>query len=247
VHFQFAASNNEAEYEALILGINICRNSGAKVISAYSDSQLIVGQINGEYEAKDDSMKMYLQRVKSLIAPLQFSIHHIPRSANIQADSLAKLASSADGPKACNIIWEVLPTPSINQAIATVDRSATWMDPLIQFFKDNTLPEDPALVPLFMKKVKWFEFHEGILYKKSYTHPLLKSVTPEDGNYILREIHEGGCGIHQGTRTIINKALRSDYYWRTLKEDAEKLVKTCEKCQYFAEVPRKPSNYLTTI
>ena len=73
----------------------------------------------------------------------------------------------------------------------------TWMDPFIQYFKHSILPEDPAQLPLFMKKLKWFEFFEDTLYKKSYTHPLLKCVTPKDGNYILREIHEGGCGILQ--------------------------------------------------
>ena len=64
VHFEFIASNNEAEYEALLLGINICCNSGARILSAYSDPQLIVGQVNGEFDAKNDSMRMYLQNVK---------------------------------------------------------------------------------------------------------------------------------------------------------------------------------------
>ena len=103
----------------------------------------------------------------------QFSISHIPRSENAQADSLAKLASSADGPKARNITWEILPNPSINQSVIMVDRFDTWMDPFIKYFRHGILPNDPALVPLFSKKVKWFEFHEGTLYKKSFTHPLL--------------------------------------------------------------------------
>src|SRR5688500_8319833 len=102
VRFEFVASNNEAEYEALLLGINICYNFGARILSAYSDSQLIVGQVNSDFEAKDDSMRMYLQKVKAMVKQLkQFSISHNPRSENAQADSLAKLASSADG--ACNI------------------------------------------------------------------------------------------------------------------------------------------------
>ena len=54
----FWASNNEAECEALLLGIHICCNSGARMLSAYSDSQLIVSQVSGEFETKDDSMRM---------------------------------------------------------------------------------------------------------------------------------------------------------------------------------------------
>jgi reverse transcriptase-like protein len=188
--------------------------------------------MNGEFETKDDNMRMYLQRVKFLIEQLkQFSISHIPRFANAQADSLAKLARSADVPKARNIIWDVLPTPSINQLVTMVDRLDTWMDPFLNYFQHGTVLEDPTLVFLFLKKLKWFEFHEGTLCKKSYTHPLFKCVTLEDENYILREIHEGGCGIYQGFETIINKTLRSWYYWLTLKEDAE------ETCQIMRKVP----------
>ncbi|XP_057535182.1 uncharacterized protein LOC130813367 [Amaranthus tricolor] len=104
---------------------------------------------------KDDSMGMYLQKVKTMVKQLeQFSISHIPRSENAQADSLAKLANSADGPKARNITWEILPSPSINQSVTMIDRSDTWRDPFIKYFQQGTLPDDPSLAPLFLKKVK---------------------------------------------------------------------------------------------
>ncbi|XP_057538103.1 uncharacterized protein LOC130815609 [Amaranthus tricolor] len=197
VRFEFAASNNEAEYEALLMGLKICYEAGAKELAAFSDSQLIVGQVNGEFEAKDDSMKMYLQQVKDFVPKFdKFTLEHIPRSQNAQADSLAKLASSADTSAARDIIWEVLPNPSINFMINTIDRSETWMGPYVKYLQDQTLPQDENQAKMLQKKAKWFELHEGMLYKKSYTHPLLKCVAPEEGNYILREIHEGGCGIH---------------------------------------------------
>lgn len=63
--------------------------------------------MNGEFEAKDDSMNMYLQKVKEFVAKFdKFSLIHILRSDNAQADSLARLASSAETPNARNIIWE---------------------------------------------------------------------------------------------------------------------------------------------
>ena len=67
VRFEFVASNNEAEYEALLMGLKICHEAGAKTLSTFFDSQLIVGQVNGEFEAKDDSMKMHLQQVRELV------------------------------------------------------------------------------------------------------------------------------------------------------------------------------------
>lgn len=121
------------------------------------------------------------------------------------------------------------------------------MDRYISLLRDGQPPEDPELGPIIVKKAKWFEWYDGALYKKSYTHPFLKCVTPTEGDYIIREIHVGACGIHQGTRTLIGKVLRSGYYWPSLKADAEKLVKTCEKCQFFGEVPRRPYNYLSPM
>ena len=64
IKFDFAASNNEAEYEALLLGILLCKTVGARKLKARFDSHLIVGQVTREFEAKEDSMKMYLKKVK---------------------------------------------------------------------------------------------------------------------------------------------------------------------------------------
>lgn len=66
---------------------------------------------------------MYLQKVKAMVKQLeQFCMSHIPRSENAKVNSLAKLASSTNGPKARNITWEILPSPSINQTITMLYR-----------------------------------------------------------------------------------------------------------------------------
>ena len=77
------ATNNEAEYEALLLGLGICLAAGSKKVIAHTYSQLIVGHVNGDYEAKDDSMKMYLVKVREAVAKFDsVAILHIPRSEN---------------------------------------------------------------------------------------------------------------------------------------------------------------------
>ena len=70
------------------------------------------------------------------------------------------------------------------------------MEPYIRYLQNQILPQDESQAKLLQKKAGWFELHEGTLYKKSNTHPLLKCVSPEEENYIFREIHEGGCKIH---------------------------------------------------
>ena len=83
VRFNFSATNTEAEYKALLLGIGICLASGAKKVVAHTDSQLIAGHVNGDYEAKNDSMKLYLTKVWEAIAKFNsVVILHIPRFEN---------------------------------------------------------------------------------------------------------------------------------------------------------------------
>ena len=104
---------------------------------------MIVGQVNEEFEAKDDSMKMYLQKVKEFVTKFEkFSLIHVPRSDNFQADSLARLASSSETSNARNIIWEVLPNANINVMVSTFDKSVSWMEPLIKYLQQNILLEN---------------------------------------------------------------------------------------------------------
>ncbi|XP_057247305.1 uncharacterized protein LOC130589767 [Beta vulgaris subsp. vulgaris] len=248
VKFDFTASNNEAEWEALLLGIQLCKAAGARELKTHSDSQLIVGQVTGEYEAKEDSMRMYLRKVKEEITSLsQFSITHIPRSENQQADALSRLASSAEDLSPRPIMSEILRAPSINKAVNTLDRSPTWMDKIIAFIRDGNLPDNELEAERIRRRARWFVYHEDQLYKKSFTHPLLRCLTPGEGDYILQETHRGSCESHQGARTITAKALRAGYYWPTMREDASTMVRKCKECQMHANLPHQAASTLTTI
>ena len=90
---------------------------------AHTDLQLIAWHVNGDYEAKDDNMKMYLAKVKQAMAKFHLVVLlHIPRSENAQADALSRLASSSISDEPRNINWEVLPCPSINAFVGGVNR-----------------------------------------------------------------------------------------------------------------------------
>ena len=94
----FSATNNEAEYVALLQGIVMVQKMGGKAMEMFSDSKLVVGQVKGELEARDARMQEYLSRVKCLQPGFNFfSLSHIPRSENTHADSLATLATSSAG------------------------------------------------------------------------------------------------------------------------------------------------------
>ena len=66
LRLDFSATNNEAEYEALLEGIAMVQRMEGKSIKLFSDSRLVVGQVKGEFEAKDERMQGYLSQVKFL-------------------------------------------------------------------------------------------------------------------------------------------------------------------------------------
>jgi len=69
------------------------------------------------------------------------------------------------------------------------------------------------------------------LYKRGYGQPLLKCVTMEQAQYIMKELHEGICRYHSGARTMTNRILKADYFWPTMEADYETFVKKCIPCQ----------------
>lgn len=92
----FFATNNETEYEALLIGLAMVLKMAGKAIEVFSDSQLIVGQVRGELEAKDLRTQGYLGRAQCLQSDFEFfTIQQIPRNRNTYADSLATLVTSS--------------------------------------------------------------------------------------------------------------------------------------------------------
>ena len=80
-----------------------------------------------------------------------------------------------------------------------------------------------------------------------FSRPHLRCLSPEEANYVIREVHEGVCGNHSGARSLAHKLTRACYYWPSLLHDATQYVKTCDKCQRFANVPRVPPEEITPI
>ena len=66
LRLDFSTMNNEAEYEALLKGMSMVQKLGRKTVNMFSDSRLIVGQVNGELEVRDKRMQEYLDQAKCL-------------------------------------------------------------------------------------------------------------------------------------------------------------------------------------
>lgn len=87
------ATNNEAEYTALITGLETALKLGATKVRAVSDSQFLVRQVTGVYKTRNARMVPLLGRVRALVSRLErFEIEHVDRSQNTRADQLANQA-----------------------------------------------------------------------------------------------------------------------------------------------------------
>ncbi|KAL0373476.1 UNVERIFIED_CONTAM: hypothetical protein Sradi_3263300 [Sesamum radiatum] len=133
IKFGFKASINEAEYEALVVGMRMAHETGARCLLAYSDSQLIVKQVKGTYEAKEENMIQYLQQITDLKAKFHhFQIIQIPREENAKADSLSKLASSLENCLTRHITIHYLPEARTPLTVQPITTAEDWRTPIIK-------------------------------------------------------------------------------------------------------------------
>jgi hypothetical protein len=191
-------------------------------------------------------------------------VHHMIREHNVSADILSKLGSTHAQVPAGVFIQE-LKQPSIESSpqITTdtdpqkPDREVMmlgedWRETYIDFIRDQRLPAGmhakSAAAACVMRRSKGFVLVDNKLYRRgARSGVLMKCVTGEDGCDILREIHEGVCGNHAASRTLVGKAYRAGFWWPTAVSDAEDLVRRIQNCQYFGKQSHVPAHNLITI
>ncbi|XP_073303001.1 uncharacterized protein [Primulina huaijiensis] len=206
-------TNNEAEYEAVLAGLQAVQEVGAARVIIYSDSQLITQQIKGMYEAKNEKMLKYLGLITAQAASLtDWSIEQIPREKNAEADTLAKLAASMSDISTREVLCFTQLLLSIDEKIPSIQKSS-WMIPIIEYIIHEKLPENRAQAAKIRKQAPTFVFLNNVLYRRSYQGPLLKCLSEDEVAYVLREIHEGCCGEHLGGTALSRKAILAGFWW----------------------------------
>ncbi|KAL0313614.1 UNVERIFIED_CONTAM: Ribonuclease HI [Sesamum radiatum] len=180
IKFGFKASNNEAEYEALVIGMRMAYEVGARHLLAYSDSQLIVKQVEDAYEAKEENMIQYLQQIKELKTSFDhFQIIQIPRDENIKADCLSKLASALEDCETRHITIQYLPKARTPLAVQPITLGEDWRTPVIRWLEEDHLPDNQWQAARLKARATRFLLQGRTLCKRSYTHPLLWCLSQE--------------------------------------------------------------------
>ena len=250
IRLDFQSTNNEAEYEAFLAGLRLALKMGARNLEANVDSKLVAEQVNGRYDAKGEAMALYLEQARMLISQFQtFKVNHINRSENKHADALSKLAATSFKHLAKEVRIEVLSNPSIHlKQVSVIEMGdPSWMSPIILYLQHGKLPEGKAEARKIQHKAINYEMADGVLYRKSFMGPLLRCVDKTDAQYLVREIHEGLCGIHAGPRMVVAKIMSAGYYWPGMHMDAVDLLRRCEACQRHAPKTLRPKNPLIPV
>ncbi|GJR60762.1 reverse transcriptase domain-containing protein, partial [Tanacetum coccineum] len=146
LRFQFKATNNEAEYEALIAGLRIAEKMGVQNLQVNVDSKLVANQVNGTYIAKETDMVNNLEKVKTLAKAFrEFSINQVLRKENKKADALSKMTSTSFAHLSKQVLVEELKEKSMNEVevLAVVEEEGdSWMTPIQEYLNNETLPAE---------------------------------------------------------------------------------------------------------
>ena len=160
---------------------------------------MVIGQVNGICEAKEDRMKKYLKKVVRLVKKFKKAdFIQILREENVEADILAKEAFANQVVDELDVVQYM---PSIDlPKMLQIEGDENWMTPIVSYLKDRRLPEEKDEASKLKVKSARYILMDEVLYKRGFSQPLLRCLAPDKANYMLREVHEGACGNHSRAR-----------------------------------------------
>nr|XP_025703449.1 uncharacterized protein LOC112805264 [Arachis hypogaea] len=185
LRFSFKASNNQAEYEALIAGLKLAADLNITNLTILCDSLLVVQQVNRSFQVKDQTLQKYLDVVQQLLANfLNVKIHHIPREQNHRADVLSTLATTQA--HTAKLLQSTLDKPSIDTIrILTTLNKDSWQKSISKHPQSNGLAEaaNKVLLQALRKKLDnakgaWAELILEVLWAYNTTTHSTTKETP---------------------------------------------------------------------
>ncbi|VFQ66025.1 unnamed protein product [Cuscuta campestris] len=188
IKFQFKVSNNEAEYEALLSGLRLILNLKAEYVRIRCDSRLVVSQIKGAFDTKEERMRLYKEAALELLKILKgYELVQIPRAENTEADVLSKLSN--DDPEHISKMARVEDLGSLSihvQLVSIITEEANgWIAELIRYKKDGILPGDETTARLIKRRAPSYVIENGRLYNRSYNGTLLRCVDEARAGQIM--------------------------------------------------------------
>ncbi|XP_059654611.1 uncharacterized protein LOC132301369 [Cornus florida] len=247
---KFPATNNKAEYEALLAGLRLASSLQVRCLKVFSDLQLVINQVTGQYYPKEERMKAYKEAVENVARGFdQIEFYQVPCVENAKTDQLAISTSSSNEDLTRIVPIDVLDEPSINLpqeiiVIPVVPRETYWIDPLEAYLKHGVLPNQKFEAPKLRLTTAKYAIVNNQLYRKSVSGPYLKCLSPTEALVVLKQIHDGDCGNHSGGRSLAHKVLTQGYFWPYLAQNAEEYTRRYDKCQRHGPMKHQRAEYL---
>ena len=253
-NLDFECTNNQAENEALIIGLQILQDLGAKEILVIGDSQLVLKQLMGEYKCTSISLTPYYTSAIQLVESFDnLSFMHVPRELNWEADELSQVASSLRLSEDLThkfVFVQKRNYPSILERGIQVETLNIDMNLAWDWCTDiKAYLENPAKKVPFKVRAQALNYVllEGYLFRRTLDGLLLRCVAFPEAMEVLKQVHEGICGAHQVGRKMRWLIRRHGYYWPTMLEDCIQYAKGCQQCQRYRNIQRIPADDLYPV
>jgi ribonuclease HI len=186
LQIHYKASNNGAEYEALIHGLRIAVSLGIKRLLASGDSKVVIKQVNKEWDCVKDTMDSYCAEIRKLEGHFEgIEFQHVPRNNNVVADVLSKLVSRRALVPAGVFVQDLCkpsiklldpdnPEPPSNDQnsapprdVLMSEKEDDWRKPFIDFILDQLVPDDKAGRERITRRSANYVIISSDLYKKA--------------------------------------------------------------------------------
>ncbi|XP_061990859.1 uncharacterized protein LOC133709212 [Rosa rugosa] len=229
---EFWCTNNQAEYEALIIGLEVLLELGVQDIQVHGDSLLVINQLREKFRCTSFLLAPYLDRALELLVQFDdVDLEHIPRERNFAANELAG-ARVERRTLPSWLAWADSP------AVAALDLiDVDWRVPLIAYLKQ---PDHSADRKIRFLVLNYFLRNDELL-QRGEDGVDFKCVYGREAKCLMREAHAGVCGAHQAGPKIRWLIRRQGYYWPSILKDCITFAKGCQDCQAHGLVQHIPN------
>jgi hypothetical protein len=236
IPIQPTVTNNQPEYEALLRGLQYLREAGAVSVEVYGDPELVIKQLNGQYECNSDALRSYYEECREILKSFPLvTLQHVPREHNEEAN---RLAQSASGYKENQEAFGT-EISALGMDLAEDD----WRKEIVEYLKD---PSRKVSRKLRYKAIKFVLLDDSLFYK-SLDGVLLRCLSPEEAKRMMSEVHDRICGAHQSAYRMKWVIRQAGCFLPTILEDCFEYYKGCQDCQRFGNIQRVLASALNPI
>ncbi|GKV03063.1 hypothetical protein SLEP1_g15430 [Rubroshorea leprosula] len=244
----FECTNNQAEYEALVICLELLVELKVPSVEIVGDFQLVLKQLSGEYKYTSMVLSPYFAIAIQLLEEFDdASLKHIPHNMNIEANELAQIASGVKMPKGIMekvIIIEKRMLPSIHQRGITVEACSIdvtptdWRHPIIEHLRN---PSSKTSKRTRMQALNYVLLGD-VLYRRGQDELLLRCLGLDKSCHVMSDVHNGICSAHQAGTKMRWLIRRHGFFWPSILKDCINYAKGCRACQLHGPLQRAPAS-----